>query len=199
MDAAAWDERYAAAELVWTETANRFVTAELSELAPGRALDLACGEGRNAIWLAEQGWTVTAVDYAANGLAKGRQLADAGSVTVDWVHADATTWDPPAGVFDLVLIAYLQLPSPDREAMLSRARTALAPGGTFLLVAHDRSNLDGGYGGPKDDSVLCDADTIVAGLGDIDVLRAGTVERHVDTDDGPKVAIDTLVRAVAPR
>ena len=197
MDSADWDERYAAAELVWTATANRFVIEELTGMAPGRALDLACGEGRNAVWLAEQGWTVTAVDFAANGLAKGRLLADRAGVEVDWIQADVTTWDPPPAAFDLVVIAYLQVPAADLTAALARARAALAPGGTFLLVAHDVANLDGGYGGPQDPAVLCDAAAVVAALPDVEVIRASPVERHVETDGGPRVAIDTLVRAVA--
>ena len=75
MDEAGWDERYAAAELIWTAEPNRFVVAELTGLPPGRALDLGAGEGRNAIWLAEQGWDVTAVDFSAVGLDKGRAVA----------------------------------------------------------------------------------------------------------------------------
>ena len=91
-----WDARYAATELVWSVTPNQFVAAELADLPPGRAVDLAAGEGRNAIWLASRGWDVTAVDFSQVALDKGRRLAEsqrlAGSVT--WVCADATTWQP---------------------------------------------------------------------------------------------------------
>ena len=75
MDARAWDERYAASELVWSATPNRFVEAELAELAPGRAVDLAAGEGRNALWLADRGWHVTAVDFSLAGARVGAQSA----------------------------------------------------------------------------------------------------------------------------
>src|ERR1022692_4898294 len=71
-----WDKRYAGQELVWTAEPNRFVVAELKDLAPGRALDLGAGEGRNAVWLASAGWQVTAVDFSAVGLDKGRRLAE---------------------------------------------------------------------------------------------------------------------------
>ncbi len=71
MDSRAWDERYAASELVWSSTPNQFVAAEVADLTPGRALDLAAGEGRNALWLAERGWQVTAVDFSLVGLDKG--------------------------------------------------------------------------------------------------------------------------------
>jgi SAM-dependent methyltransferase len=90
MDAHDWDERYAATGLVWSAGPNQFVEAELADMPPGRALDLAAGEGRNAIWLARQGWQVTAVDFSQAGLDKGRLLA--GDLGVDWVCADATTW-----------------------------------------------------------------------------------------------------------
>jgi ubiquinone/menaquinone biosynthesis C-methylase UbiE len=75
VDSQEWDRRYAAAELVWTAEPNRFAVAELQDLPPGRALDVAAGEGRNAVWLASRGWQVTAVDFSAAGLDKGRRLA----------------------------------------------------------------------------------------------------------------------------
>src|SRR5689334_5266073 len=113
MDAAAWDERYAAADLVWSAEPNRFVAEELADLPPGRALDLATGEGRNAIWLARRGWDVTGVDFSQVALDKGRRLA--GDTVVRWVCADATRWEEPAS-YDLVLLAYLQLPAEGRRA-----------------------------------------------------------------------------------
>jgi SAM-dependent methyltransferase len=122
VDAQAWDERYAAAELVWSAEPNLFVAAELADLAPGRALDLAAGEGRNAIWLARRGWTVTAADFSQVALDKGEQLA--GDTTVRWVRADATRWDEPAA-YDLVVVAYLQLAAAERRAAL-RAADVLA-------------------------------------------------------------------------
>ena len=77
MDSAEWDARYAAADLVWTAAPNRWVEAEFADLRPGRALDLACGEGRNVLWLAGRGWQVTAVDFSGVALAKGRHAAQA--------------------------------------------------------------------------------------------------------------------------
>ena len=93
---------------MWTAEPNRFAVAELQDLAPGRALDVAAGEGRNAVWLASRGWQVTAVDFSAAGLDKGRWLAQARGVTVDWVHADVRDYQPEAASFQLVLVAYLQ-------------------------------------------------------------------------------------------
>ena len=128
MESQEWDQRYAAAELVWTAEPNRFVVAELQDLAPGRALDVGAGEGRNAVWLASRGWQVTAVDFSAVGLDKGRRLAQDRGVAVDWVRADVRDYQPEPGSFQLVLIAYLQLREAELDGVLRRAVTALAPG-----------------------------------------------------------------------
>ncbi len=102
MDPRDWDERYRTDELVWRADPNRFLVEEVEHMPPGRALDLACGEGRNALWLAAQGWEVTAVDFSAVGLAKGRRLATERGIRANFVEADVLTWDPPARAFDLV-------------------------------------------------------------------------------------------------
>ncbi len=132
MDRTRWDERYSGTEFEWTTRPNQFVAAELADLAPGRALDLAAGEGRNTVWLAERGWSVTAVDFSRVGLDKGRRLAAARRVEgrVDWVVADLDDYQPAADAFDLVLIAYFQGGAELRAKVLARAAAALAAGGT---------------------------------------------------------------------
>src|SRR5207244_12631949 len=91
MDATAWDERYRSAELVWGVRPNRWVERELADLPPGRALDLACGEGRNALWLAARGWQVTAVDFSAVALDKARALeSQQSSPPAAWMRARPT-------------------------------------------------------------------------------------------------------------
>lgn len=200
MDRDAWNRRYAAAEFVWTVEANRFLTAEAAELAPGRALDLATGEGRNAVWLAEQGWNVLAVDYAEAGLQKARRLADARGVAgrIRYEAADLRAWAPEAQGFDLVTLIYLQVPQAELRPILMRAAGAVAPGGTFLLVAHDSANLAKGFGGPQDPEVLYTAAQVVDVVGDLLAIeKAQTVERMVETADGIRVAIDCLVRGRA--
>jgi SAM-dependent methyltransferase len=199
MDQTAWDDRYAGPELVWGSGPNCFVAEELAALSPGRAIDLGTGEGRNAIWLAERGFTVTAVDWSRVGLARAAELAAGRGVSVDWVHADLLAYQPAPGTYDLVLIAYIQLPA-DRLTDLARtAAVALAPGGTLLAVGHDRDNLTRGHGGPKDLSVLWTPEVVTAGLDGLRVQRAEQVNRAVTTPDGERTAIDTLVRAVRPR
>jgi SAM-dependent methyltransferase len=193
MDAESWDRRYAETDLVWSAEPNRFVAAELARLPPGRAVDLAAGEGRNALWLAGLGWRVTAVDFSAVALDKGRRIAQARGLDVEWVHADLADYQPPAA--DLVLIAYLHVPPALWQSVLRRAAAAVAPGGTLLLVGHDSTNLTEGTGGPQDLERLWRVDEIVAELGDLVVRRAERVRRPVA---GERDAIDAVVRAERP-
>lgn len=196
MESEEWDRRYAGTELVWTAEPNRFVVAELRDLAPGRALDLGAGEGRNAVWLAVHGWQVTAVDFSAAGLDKGRRLAAARGTAVDWVQADLRDYQPEAGAFQLVLIAYLQLQAAELDGVLRRGVTALAQAGTLLVVGHDVTNLAEGTGGPPDPAVLYTPASVTRSLSGLTVLRADRVRRPVPADDGDREAVDTLVRAV---
>jgi len=190
-----WDERYASTELVWSAEANRFVVEELARLPPGRALDLGAGEGRNAIWLAEHGWQVTAVDFSTVGLDKGAKLAESRGVSVDWVEADLLAYRPAAEAYDLVLLAYVHLLPDDFEALLSQAAAALAHGGTLLVVGHDVDNIARGYGGPQVPEILHRADAVVSALPGLRIQRAGQARRPVQTPEGERVAIDTVVRA----
>ena len=201
MDREGWNRRYETAELVWTAEPNRFLVAETASLTPGSALDLGAGEGRNAVWLARQGWQVTAVDFSDIGLAKATQLATAAGVEVATVCADAADHTPPPGGSDLVTILYLHLPSALRRDVYRRAADGVAPGGTLLVVGHDATNLDDGYGGPQDPDVLFSPDDIVADLAASGLLieKAERVRRTVGTPDGERVAIDALVRAHRPR
>ncbi|MBD8870430.1 class I SAM-dependent methyltransferase [Nocardioides donggukensis] len=182
MDAHSWDERYAASELVWSATPNRFVAGALADLPPGRAVDLAAGEGRNALWLASLGWEVTAVDFSAAGIEKGRELESGRPPErpVRWVCADVLTWSADEPV-DLVVVAYLQLRSEQRREAVRRGFAALRPGGTFFLVAHDTTNLTEGTGGPQDASVLMTADDVLGDLADqaFRTVRAERVAREV--------------------
>ncbi|MFO1536827.1 MAG: class I SAM-dependent methyltransferase [Actinomycetota bacterium] len=195
MDARAWDDRYAAAPLVWSAGPNRFVEEAVTGMTPGRALDVACGEGRNALWLAALGWRATAVDFSAVAIDKGRALAAERGLAVDWVVADVTTWAPEPPGFDLVLVCYLQLPAEERATAYRRAADAVAPGGTLLVVAHDVDNIAHGHGGPQDPAVCTTPEAVVAVIGDLTVVAAGRVHRPVPTEAGTVEAIDTLVRA----
>jgi SAM-dependent methyltransferase len=198
MDQSAWDELYAGPDLVWGAGPNRFVAEEASPLAPGRGLDLGTGEGRNAIWLAERGWHMTGVDFSGVGLARAARLAGGRGVTVDWVQADLLDYQPEPYAYGLVLIAYIQLPAAGQGRLFRTAVTALAAGGTLLVIGHDRDNLDGGYGGPQDPDLLYTPEAVASELEGLTIRRAEQVRRPVPAPDGERVAIDTLVRAERP-
>src|SRR6476660_6391077 len=166
----------------------------------GRPLDLAGGAGRYAIWLASLGWRVTAVDFSAVATRRIRELADdrlgQEADRVSAVTADLMAWTPEPGSADLVVLAYLQLVAGERRHAHRAASAALAPGGTFLLVAHHSDNLRHGVGGPQDPAVLftpADVEADLDGTGLV-VERAERVDRAVPAG----VALDVLVRAHRP-
>ncbi len=189
-----WDARYASTDLLWGHGPNRFVRAELDGLEPGRALDLACGEGRNAIWLAEQGWQVTGIDFSPVAIDRARRLAAERGVSARFEVGNALTASEQD--MSLVVLAYLQLPPEERSAAVAIARDALAPGGTFLLVGHDRRNHLEGVGGPSDPTLLWQLAEILGSLDGFEIERATVVERPVD--GAPRPALDTLVKARRP-
>jgi SAM-dependent methyltransferase len=191
-----WDRKYTETELLWSAEPNRFLVAEVADLAPGRGLDLACGEGRNALWLAGRDWRVTAVDFSEVAIAKARERAAREQLDVEFVCADLLEYEPEPGAFDLVLVFYLQVPPPDRRRALARAMSAIAPGGMFLLVGHDLTNLTDGVGGPQYPDLLYTPDDIVADLPGLEIEKAERVLRDIADADRP--AIDALVRARRP-
>jgi len=200
VDAKDWDERYAAHDLVWSAEPNRFVAEIIGPLTPGHVVDLAAGEGRNAIWLVEQGWVVTASDYSPVAVERMRSLAadrlgeDVGRLTA--VVADATLSTPggPAA-YDLALLCYLQLPAGQWRQALRSAVEAVRPGGLVVVVGHAGRNLAEGWGGPSDRAVLYDPEEVLDRAEGLPVaaLRSGIRERPVATDEGERVALDTVV------
>ena len=195
MDATEWDARYSETELAWGAEPNRFLAPEVAGLEPGKALDLAAGEGRNAIWLAQQGWTVTAVDFSSVGIDKARRISAEKKVDVTWVVDDVITFETDAD-FDLVIVFYLHLAPADMKAVLAHASAALNRGGTLLVVGHDRANFTSGVGGPQDPTILHDADEIASELEGLVIEKARQVMRPVEGIE--RDAIDTLVKAVKP-
>jgi 2-polyprenyl-3-methyl-5-hydroxy-6-metoxy-1,4-benzoquinol methylase len=190
---ALWDERHAARQPIESFEPDPTLVDEIGSLRPGRALDLGTGDGRNAIWLAIQGWQVTAVDFSEVALDRGRALATASGVRVEWQLADLLEWSPGASRFDLVTLFFIHLPSDERRDVYARAAAAVAPGGTLLIVGHDRTNLVDGVGGPQDPTVLYTPGEIAADLAGFRVDRADVARRRVLDGDGP---IDAIVRAV---
>jgi SAM-dependent methyltransferase len=188
-----WDRRYAGAERLWSAKPNRFLVAEVEDLPPGRALDLACGEGQNAIWLAGLGWDVVGVDFSEIAIAKARARAERDGVAVELAVADLLDYEPEPTAYDLVLLLYLHLPPDERRLVLERASGALAPGGTLVLVGHDLLNMTEGVGGPSDPTIHFTPDEIAGELLGLEIEKAEHVYRDVAGEERP--AIDALVRA----
>ena len=193
-----WDDRYAkaaaAGTAIWSREPNAWIAQVTGTLPPGTAIDLAAGEGRNALWLASRGWRVTAVDFSATGLSIGRTRAAEAGLDLGWVTADATTWVSPTPV-DLVVIAYLQLPAAELSSAISNAVASLAAGGTLALIGHDSENLDHGVGGPKDAAMLHDLEVVRSAAAGLDIAECRRYDRT--TADG-SVAIDTILLATKP-
>ncbi len=199
MDASTWDERYRETDLVWSAGPNSFVAAELADHPRGRALDLAAGEGRNALWLAEQGFEVEAVEFSPVAIEKGRRLAAHRGVSVTFTLGDLTAPLDLAPA-DVVLLAYLHLPRATEAEVLRRSAAWVATGCTWLLVAHARRNLEDGVGGPPDPELLPTPEEITGALQGTGLVieRAGEVTRSVEVEGEERTAIDVLVRAQRP-
>ncbi len=167
---------------MWTEDhdftpdADDLLIAEIKGLKPGRALDIGCGAGGNAVWLAEQGWQVTSTDFADAAIEKGKRLATKRGVQVEFVVAEATTFQPD-GQYDLITSFYIQLPPDQRAKMLSIAAGALTPGGTLLFIGHDKSSSPSGWT-EEDMLSLTTHDEVASELSGLKIEQAFVMERE---------------------
>jgi SAM-dependent methyltransferase len=142
---AAYDQRYRSHAQLWSGNPNPHLVSEVSDLTPGSALDVGCGEGADAIWLAEHGWRVTAVDFSMVALeraaARAAELGADVSGRIEWLRQDLTKWTPTEASYDLVSAQFFQLPKMQREVVFPSLAAAVAPGGTLLIVGHHPSDL----------------------------------------------------------
>lgn len=195
MDAAAWDAKYSAGELVYGAPPNQTLVEFATALPRGRALDLGSGEGRNALWLATRGWEVTAVDFSAVGLTKGHRIASASPKSVQnrltWVHADVTTVVPEPD-YDLALLLYLHLPHEQRRTVIRNAIKGLKPDGILMILGHHSENISAGVGGPQESELLYTPADLALDVGDHGTVRL-CEKRYRSTDRG--TAIDSLLLA----
>lgn len=165
-------------------------------MPPGRVIDLAGGEGRNALWLAERGWDAEVVEFSPVALEKAGAWAAERGLSLRRTQADATSeveLDPA----DLVLVAYLQLPAEEFARAFHTATAAVRPGGTLLVISHALENLERGYGGPPEPRVLATSDQLaeLAAAEGLTIEWVGNRERQVSTPDGSRTAIDVVLRA----
>jgi SAM-dependent methyltransferase len=202
---AAWDERYSSSDRIWSGNPNPHLVAAAEGLTPGSALDVGCGEGADAIWLAAQGWGVTGVDVSTVALDRAaRQAASAGprvAERITWQPADVLTWVPPARQFDLVSAQFMQLPRVERESLHARLADAVRPGGVLLIVGHHPSDLDAGIGRPHHPDLMFTAEQVAQALDPGHwTITIASPERQVRNQDGESVTVrDAVLQATRLR
>ncbi|MDQ3609500.1 MAG: methyltransferase domain-containing protein [Actinomycetota bacterium] len=196
--AADWDRRYSEQELVFSAEPTSILVELAGGLPSGRALDLGAGEGRNTLWLAQQGWRVTAVDFSRAGLAKAEGRARASGLEINCVHADLREHQPPVQAFDLVLIAFVHPLPAQRPTIFRRAADAVAPGGHLLAVGRDLSDCDSGYGGPPDPQRRYTPERLAGAFPGLAELRRDALRRPPRPDEEPPGPTDTVVWCTRP-
>jgi len=183
-----WDERFSSAE--WPDRPDESLVEKVGGLPPGRALDLGCGPGRNAIWLAGKGWQVTGVDASAVGLGQAaRRAADAG-VTAEWLQADLSIYEPPSAQFDLVVLANMHFAPGEREELFARFGRAVASGGHFYVVGHHLDSI--GRAGPPDPARLY-TEALLQGL--FEGFEVEVARRERSAGDGGIPLVDVVAWA----
>jgi SAM-dependent methyltransferase len=196
--AAEWDARYSEGEgAKWSGRPNGRLVAEVADLTPGRALDVGCGEGADAIWLARCGWTVTAIDVSDVAVRRAREAAELAGATVEWVSGDALRTPFPARSFDLVSMQYPALPKAAGEDAVRTLLDTVRPGGLLLAVYHDLDDEHREHMKSKgvDPADYVGAEDLGALLGDDFTVEVSGVEPRIDPPPGTPHIADVVLRA----
>jgi hypothetical protein len=199
VDKAFWDSKYSVDEYVYTKDVNRFVKEHLSDLAPGKMIDLAGGEGRNTVFFAQKGWQAENVDLSSVGLEKCQRLAEEHKVSdnVFTTQASATEFVSKLAPVDLGVIAYLQIPGDELEKSIARLVSNILPGGVFFGVWHALENLKDGFGGPQDPAVLPSTESMTTIFSRLPLQTVFITNRdgQVQTKEGLKPSITLTAMA----
>lgn len=202
MSAAAWDERYRSRESLWSDEPNPTLVTEVSPLGPRSAIDVGCGEGADAIWLAKRGWRVTGLDISRVALARAASAEERYrseiATPIVWQQADLLAWTPGELRFDLVTAHFVHFPQAARVRFFATLAACVASGGTLLIVGHDPSDLATNVRRPPDPAVLPTASDIARALdaGAWDIQCCETRPRPAtDRDERPATVNDAIVRA----
>lgn len=174
-----WDERYAAAGYAYGTEPNDFLKAHAAQIPPGCVLCLAEGQGRNAVWLAQQGYEVTAVDLSALGLARAQQLAAERGVSITTRQADLAAYEIEPNAWDGIVSIFCHLPVPIRRRLFGQVAAGLRPGGVFLLEAYTPKQLEFGTGGPSAVELLVPLAAVHEELPGLEWEIAREVEREI--------------------
>lgn len=193
MNEESWEEKYRSHDQIFSGNPNAVLVGEVSGLPPGRALDVGCGEGADALWLARSGWQVTAVDISATALSRGATNGADVADRVTWTQADLLT-TAPDGAFDLVTVQYFPLPRQPDHLALRGLLAAVAPGGTLLFATHHLADLS-----PHanfDPSDYYQPDDIASLLDDTWIVHVNETRlRAAPTPAGTHHTHDTVLRA----
>lgn len=198
-----WDERYRSRDQLFSGDPNPRLVSHTKQLKPGTALDIGCGEGADAIWLAEQGWEVTAVDISTvaleRGVSRASEIGADVANRIDWVHEDLCTWEgPEPKSHDLVSSQFTPFPVESRQSMFRRLADAVAPGGTLLIVSHHQSDIQTTIPRNSNEEMYFTASDVAEALdsADWDIIIEGKLERSATDPDGNEVTIhDTVFNA----
>jgi len=190
------NEHYGMRETPWSAAPNDLVVAAAAELAPGRALDVACGEGADAVRLAECGWDVAAVDISAVALARGRAHEATGRIA--WLEVDLLAWTPPAATYDLVTAHFVHFAAPERRIVFGGLAAAVRPNGVLLIVAHHPSDLQTTAGRRPMPAYYYTAEELAAELAphDWEIAEASARPRPAIDPAGRSIVVhDAVLRA----
>lgn len=195
-----WDERYATSDRIWSGKPNQQLVDEVADQEPGTAMDVGCGEGADAVWLARQGWTVTGVDVSGVALERAEKHAvDAGvGERTSWLRADVFAGDPLPGGFDLVSAAFVHVPPDDFDAVYGALAASVGPGGSLLVLAHHPDDVHTGLRNTELSHLLFTPDAVTRLLPEAEwevVTSEVRTREHVKDGETFRVS-DTVVRAV---
>lgn len=190
-----WDERYSGDDFAYGIHPNDFLVSAADKLPNGKVLCLAEGEGRNAAWLARQGFDVTAVDASRIGLEKARVLADTHSVAIRTIHADLADYIIEPGEWDAIVSIFGHLPPPLRRSVHTQSVAGLRSNGVFVLEAFTPSQLSLGTGGPPALELMMDLETLRDELAGLDLIQAIELTRTIhegEFHNGPGAVVQVV-------
>ena len=196
-----WDERYRSSPHVWSGNPNSQLVVEIADRVPGRALDVGCGEGADALWLAQRGWDVVATDISRVALGRAarhaRDAEPAAAARIEWRHVDLLVEPPEQDSFDLVSAQFMQLPPEPRGRLFATLAASVRPGGTLLVVGHHPSDLATGVDRPPMPDRFYTADEIASLLDDSWTVVVNEARpRSTTTPEGVDATIqDAVLRA----
>lgn len=194
-----WDERYTQPGFLFGEAPNAFLKSQLPLLRPGMpVLAVADGEGRNGVWLADQGLLVHAIDASQVALKKSRQLAARRGVSLRWEEADLQTWTWPDAAYDLVVAIFTQFVGPEgRSRQFAGMRQALKPGGLLIMQGYTPRQLEYGTGGPPHAENMYTEGLLREAFGDWEILHLREHDEVIDEGaghSGMSALIDLVAR-----